>query len=167
MLSISRAKSQEDFEIAAALCRALGEWDAVAVQPHGVSGEEVIALFHGETSNSLAAKFDSAQAQILIARWESSPAGCLAFDPFDDATVELHKFYVGNEFRGRGIGSGLMRAALAEIDKGSRRKILLHTTFYMKDAISIYESFGFSNCPPFRPTPESVSHTDVFMSRTI
>jgi GNAT superfamily N-acetyltransferase len=167
VISVSSAKSAEDFEIAAGLCSALAEWDAVAVEPYGISREQVMALFHGETSSSLAAKYNSPDAKMLIARWETSPAGCLAFDPFDDAAVELHRFYVDPRFRGRGIGSELMRTALAQARNGHRRTAILHTTVYLKDAISVYESFGFSHCQRFRATPESIRHTDVFMSRAI
>jgi GNAT superfamily N-acetyltransferase len=167
VLSISSASSAEDFEIAAGLCHGLAEWDVIQAQPYGLSCQEVIALFHGETARSLAAKYNSDDARMLIARWEAAPAGCLAFDPFDEAAVELHKFYVDARYRGRGVGSGLMRAALAEIEKGRRRKVVIHTTPYMKDAISVYEVCGFANCPRFRSTPDGVAHTDVFMSRTI
>jgi GNAT superfamily N-acetyltransferase len=167
MISISAAGSSEDFETAAALCAALGEWDAVAVQPYGITGQEVLALFHTETSSSLAAKYSGADASILIARWETAPAGCLAFNPFDDDAMEFHKFFVDARFRGKGIGRELMRRALAEVAGGPRRKVLLHTTPYMKHAVSVYQSFGFTPCPRFRSTPDSVSHTDVFMSREI
>ena len=45
MISITAASSSADFETAAALCNALGEWDAVAVQPYGVSREVLLGLF--------------------------------------------------------------------------------------------------------------------------
>ena len=56
MISISCASSREDFETAAGLCHALGEWDVIAVQPYGISREQVLALFHTETSSSLVGK---------------------------------------------------------------------------------------------------------------
>jgi GNAT superfamily N-acetyltransferase len=167
MISVSAASTSEDFDVAAGLCRALGEWDAVAVKPYGISREVVLALFHNETSTSLAAKYNSTEARVLLARWDGSAAGCLAFDPFDDVAVELHKFFVVPRFRGRGIGSALMNAALDEVKTGHRRTVVLHTTVYMKNAISVYEAFDFTPCPRFRPTPGNVMHTDLFMSRKI
>lgn len=168
MISVSPARSAEDFEIVAGLCRALAEWDAEAVQPYGVSAQDVMDIFHPDRSGGeLAAKFGTADAMIFIARSQDRPAGCLAFDPFDDHTAELHKFFVDPSFRGKGIGRALMETALAEIERGRRRTVFIHTTFYMKSAIAVYESFGFRPCLPFRETPEHVRHTDVFMSRSL
>lgn len=152
----------------AGLCRKLAQWDADAVRPYGVSEEDVKAIFHPERSGSeLAAKFGAPNAMAFIAQSASLPAGCLAFDQFDDKTAEIHKFFVDALFRGRGIGRALMAAALAEIEKGPSRTVLIHTTFYMKNAIAVYEAFGFRPCPPFRETPVHVRHTDIFMSCSV
>lgn len=168
MIWVSPARSAEDFAVAARLCRGLADWDAVAVQPYGVSAEDVVAIFHPEIdANALTAKFGVADASFLIARWDEAPAGSIAFDPFDDDTVEIHKFFVGPQFRGKGIGRALMGSALAEIGKGNRREVVLHTTPYMESAVAIYGSFGFQPCPRFRDTPEHVKHTDMFMSRSL
>ncbi|WP_412177330.1 GNAT family N-acetyltransferase [Mesorhizobium sp. YC-39] len=112
-------------------------------------------------------QFGVPDAMAFIARSESRPAGCLAFDQFDDNTVELHRFFVDTSFRGLGIGRELMGAALADIEKGPARTVLIHTTFYMSNAIAVYEAFGFRPCAPFRETPAHVRHTDVFLSRSI
>jgi len=168
MISVSPARSAEDFEIAARLARGLADWDTLAVQPYGISAEDVVAIFHPETgADILATKFGAAGAAFLIARWESAPAGCVAFGPFDDDTAEIHKFFVDAQFRGKGIGRALMDMALAEIGKGDRRKVVLHTTPYMVNAVAIYQYFGFRPCPRFRETPEHVRHTDLFMSRSL
>ena len=160
------ARSAEDFEIAARLAGGLADWDTLAVQPYGISAEDVVAIFHpGTGADILATKFGSADTAFLIARWEGTPAGCVAFGPFDDDTAEIHKFFVDAQFRGKGIGRALMDMALAEISKGDRRKVVLHTTPYMVSAVVIYQSFGFRPCPRFPETPEHVRHTDLFMSR--
>ena len=58
MISISPAGSAEDFEIVAGLCRKLGQWDAEIAPSHGVTAEDVKALFHPDRSGSeLAAQF--------------------------------------------------------------------------------------------------------------
>lgn len=150
------------------LCGRLAQWDVEASAPHGVSEEDIRALFQPETSGlQLASQFGAPDAMAFVARSGSLPAGCLAFDQFGDDAVELHKFFVDASFRGQGIGRALMGAALAEIEKGPARTVLIHTTFYMKGAVAVYEASGFSRCAPFRETPAHVRHTDVFLARAI
>lgn len=167
MIAISNAASADDFEIAAGFCRAFSEWDVIEAQAYGTPAELIIGMFHGETAESLKAKYDVADAALLLAWWEGKPAGCLAFSPFDEARVELHKFYVDPLFRGRGIGGAMMRAALAEMHKGPRATVLLATTVYMTNALAVYEAFSFTRCPPYYPIPESIMHTEVFMTRPL
>jgi len=168
MISVSPARSAEDFEAMAGLCRKLAQWDVDASAPHGVSEEDIRTLFQPETSGpKLAMQFGTPDAVAFVARSGGLPAGCLAFDPFGDGTAELHKFFVDPAFRGQGVGRALMGAVLAEIGKGPTRTVLIHTTFYMESAVAVYESFGFRPCPPFRETPEHVRHTDVFLSRAM
>src|SRR5690349_10406154 len=92
MLSIDRAETAADFELAERFARALGEWDGDQVGPLGYSREEVIEAFHGETAATLAATYLEKDAGFLIARWSGTPAGCIAFRPFDERIAEIHKF---------------------------------------------------------------------------
>jgi hypothetical protein len=45
--------------------------------------------------------------------------------------------------------------------------MVLQTTIYMKDALSLYETFGFVRCPQFRDIPDEIKHTEVFMQRAL
>ncbi|MDI7861351.1 GNAT family N-acetyltransferase [Rhizobiaceae bacterium n13] len=165
MISLSTAKCAEDFEIAAEFGRAFGEWDAVEGLAYGLDPEEVRQLYHNDTSSSLARKFSAGNGVLYLARSDGALAGSLGFDTFDETTAELQKFYVDPKFRGKGIGSALMRTALAEIGKSGFKRVVLHTTVYMRNAISVYEACGFIRCPPFRAVPDSVAHTEIFMAR--
>jgi GNAT superfamily N-acetyltransferase len=167
MISVSRADCAEDFEVVARLGDALGEWDAQEVQAYGVAPEVVLGLFHGYTSASLAAKFSGEIAKIFVARWDDAAAGCIGLDTFDDTTLELQKFYVDPEFRGKGIGKALIQKALLEAAEGHHTRIVLQTTVYMRNAISVYEAFGFVRCPQFREIPDTIKHTEVFMARPL
>ncbi|MDQ0563277.1 GNAT superfamily N-acetyltransferase [Rhizobium mesoamericanum] len=167
MLSISRACTAEDFTIGSELCKAFGAWDAEACLDYGIPSEVVIAFFHGEGDEALAAKYSPDDAPFLLARWHGEPAGCIALEPFDDIAAEIHKFYVASSFRGRGIGRALMQAILAEAIKGQKSMLLVHTTIYMRSAVTLYEAFGFARCRPFRDIPDAIRHTEVFMKRPI
>lgn len=167
MLSISVASNAEDYAIAAALAHALGEWDAGEAPAHGISPEMVLELFHSDDEDDVASKYSEPDQKIFIARWEGEPAGCVAFERHGDDALELHKFFVDARFRGKGVGRALIGAALAEASKSDRKTIMLHTTRYMKNAVAIYESFGFQRCPPFRQVPAAIEHTEVFMTRAL
>jgi len=168
MISVALARSAADFEIFAEFDRKFGQWDAEISPSHGVSAEDTKTLFHPDKSGSeLAARFGRQDAGMLLARVDGIPAGCFGFEPFGDDAAELGKFFVDAPFRGQGIGRELMKAVMAEIGKGRRRTVLIHTTFYMKSAIALYTAFGFEPCARFRETPERVMHTDVFMSRVL
>jgi Acetyltransferases len=167
MLSISRACTAEDFTIGGELCKAFGAWDAEAYRAYGIPSEVVVAFFHSESDEALAAKYSPEDAPFLLARWHGEPAGCIALEPFDEIAAEIHKFYVASPFRGRGMGRALLQAILAEATRGPRSMLLVHTTVYMKSAVSLYEAFGFAHCPPFRDIPDAIRHTEVFMRRPI
>lgn len=165
MLSVSIAKSPEDFEAASVLCRQLAEWDMAMAQAYGVDPDIVMGLYHGETAASLAGRYLQDGAGLFLATWAGTPAGCLAFSPFDETSDELHKFFVGPAFRRKGIGRALMQAVVADVERRRRRGLLAHTTIYMSDAVALYRAFGLDLCTPFRDVPESVRHTELFLSR--
>ena len=167
MLSISAASNAEDYAIATAFSRALGAWDAVEAPAHGIPPEVDLELFHSDAEEDIATKYSNPEQKIFIARWEGVPAGCVAFETFDDETLELHKFFVDANFRGKGIGRALIGTALDAAAESGRKRIVLHTTIYMKNAVATYESFGFERCPPFRQVPAAIEHTEVFMTRAL
>jgi GNAT superfamily N-acetyltransferase len=167
MISIRAAGNAEDFSAAAALCRALGAWDAREAPKHGVPPELVLELYHSAGEDEIVAKYSGDDARIYVARWEGQPAGCIAVSPFDENTFEVGKFYVDPAFRGKGVGRALMAGLLDDAAKSGRGRIVLHTTIYMPSAVSIYRAFGFAECPPFRQVPASVAHSEVFMSRAL
>ncbi len=167
MISVSRAASRQDFVIAAGFCEALGALDVELGRDHGVPAEIVMALFHGENHESLARKYGAGEAVMFLARWQGTPAGCIALAPFRTDAMEIHKLYVDPAFRGRGIGNLLMQRVFGEARKSGRPTMLVNTASYLKSAVCLYEAFGFTHCPPFRSVPAEISHTEVFMSRPL
>ncbi len=67
----------------------------------------------------------------------------LAF-PSNNGIYNIHKIFVVKEYRGKGIGSELMRVLLKEID---RLKVDSSLTVYPKNpsAIALYTKFGFKD----------------------
>jgi len=65
------------------------------------------------------------------------------------ATCELRKMYLHRDYRGKGLGRALLEHALAEARRLGFRTITLETAFVLKEAIRLYEAYGFQ---PYRPT---------------
>jgi len=65
------------------------------------------------------------------------------------ATCELRKMYLRRDHRGKGLGKRLLEHALAEARRLGFKRVTLETASVLKEAIRLYESYGFQ---PYVPT---------------
>ncbi len=61
-------------------------------------------------------------------------------------TVELRKMYLAKEARGQGLGRRLLDRAIAEARRMQFSRMELETSVVLKDAIRMYEKYGFVKC---------------------
>ncbi|MEA3534908.1 GNAT family N-acetyltransferase [Rhizobium sp. CC-YZS058] len=162
---LSPATTPADFAAAETLLSAFAAWDAAQGAAVGLSPDTVISLFHGDTAESLARKFGAPDTQLILARQNDRPIGCLGITPFDETRMELHSFYVDPSARGLGVGTALIRAVVDFAAATARPTVLVQTTVYMEGAIRLYEAAGFVPCPPFREIPDIVRKTERFFAR--
>jgi putative acetyltransferase len=69
------------------------------------------------------------------------------------ATCELRKMYLHRDYRGKGHGRGLLEHALAEARRLGFRNVTLETASVLKEAIHLYEHYGFQPCQPTHLSP--------------
>ncbi len=74
--------------------------------------------------------------------------GSYGLYPMDSPTCELRKMYLHRDYRGKGLGRRLLEHALAEARRLGFKTISLETASVLKEAICLYESYGFQ---PYRP----------------
>jgi GNAT superfamily N-acetyltransferase len=87
----------------------------------------------------------------FVARVGGVPAGCGGVLLVGTEYGEIKRMYVRPEFRGLGIGK-LMLAHLADHARQRGANVLrLETGIHQKEAISLYERFGFARIRPFGP----------------
>jgi putative acetyltransferase len=69
--------------------------------------------------------------------------GTCGLYPMDEETVELRKMYFSKALRGRGIGKQTLARMIAKARELGFRKIYLETARVLREAVALYEKFGF------------------------
>lgn len=101
----------------------------------------------------------------FITRYEGEPAGCGGLKLFGTGYGEVKRMYVRPAYRGSGLGKAMLNC-LAEYARERQVNVLrLETGIYQKEAIGLYERFGFQRRPPFgeyKDDPLSVYYEKSF-----
>ena len=66
----------------------------------------------------------------------------------NDKTCELRKMYLLKEYRGKGIGKFLLDHSINSAKGLGYNKIILETASVLKEAIGLYEKYGFKKYKP-------------------
>jgi len=80
----------------------------------------------------------------LIARVDGEAVGCGALRRHDDRTGEVKRMYVAPGARGRGVGRALLTALQAAAADLGYRRLVLETGIRQPEAITLYESTGWT-----------------------
>jgi ribosomal protein S18 acetylase RimI-like enzyme len=75
----------------------------------------------------------------------------------------MKRVFVPGRFQGAGLGRRLCSALIASAREDGFRLMRLDTRNLMTEAISMYQSFGFSECCPYYEYPEKLMPYFVFM----
>lgn len=82
---------------------------------------------------------------------EGCIVGTIGLYPLDAETIELRKMYFAPELRGRGMGRKILLRAIEKAKSLGYLRVYLETAFVLKQAVHLYESFGFQ--------PVEIKHT--------
>jgi putative acetyltransferase len=89
------------------------------------------------------------QVAFFVVREDGVAAGCGGVQLFGTEYGELKRMYVRPEFRGRGLGRLMLEHLADHARRNGARLLRLETGIHQKEAIGLYESFGFKRVPPF------------------
>jgi putative acetyltransferase len=87
-------------------------------------------------------------AFLVLEDQDGSIIGAYGLYPLEDQTCELRKMYLHKSHRGKGLGKSLMEGALAEARRLGFKRVILETASVLKEAIALYESYGFVEYEP-------------------
>jgi putative acetyltransferase len=133
-----------DFRFRAA---APGDHPAIRAVVCAVLAEYGLALDPADTDADLQDVISSYAGRGGSFRVLVSPAGeivgCGGLYPLDERQAEIRKMYLLPEARGRGLGRRLLQELVEEARAGGFERVVLETASVLKEAISLYRSFGF------------------------
>ena len=92
--------------------------------------------------------FERGGAFYVLEEEDGSIIGAYGLYPIDKATCELRKMYLHSSYRGKGLGKLLLEDALAKAGQIGFKKMILETASVLKEAISLYKSYGFVEYEP-------------------
>ncbi len=83
--------------------------------------------------------------QVLEER-DGAVIGSYGLYPTEPGVCELRKMYLHRDYRGKGLGRRLLEDALANAKQLGFRRVTLETASVLKEAIHLYERYGFRPC---------------------
>lgn len=81
----------------------------------------------------------------IIEDKEGNLLGTVGLYPIDEETIELRKMYFAKNFRGQGFGKKTLKRMIERSKELGFKKIYLETASVLKEAIGLYEKFGFKS----------------------
>ena len=105
-----------------------------------------------ETEN-LKEKYGPPYGRLYLAFFDGTIAGCIALRKLDNENCELKRLYVKSEYRGKNIGSHLVKHIIKDAKEIGYKHILLDTLPFLETAISMYKRYGFYEIESYNNTP--------------
>ena len=81
---------------------------------------------------------------MLLALSRDTTVGCLVVTASADGGSEIKRLWTDPAFRGRGVASGLLGAALAHAAESGASSVRLSVWKWRTGAIALYERLGFT-----------------------
>lgn len=95
--------------------------------------------------------------RLYLAYCDGKPAGCIGLRKIDDLNCEMKRLYVRPAFRGRQIGSVLVRRIIEDAKETGYSAMLLDTLPFLESAIRLYKAFGFYEIGSYNDSPMETS----------
>lgn len=92
--------------------------------------------------------FERGGAFYVLEEEDGTIIGAYGLYLIDEQTCELRKMYLHSSHRGKGLGKLLLEDALSKARQIGFKKMTLETASVLKEAISLYKSYGFVEYEP-------------------
>ena len=163
-ISIIQATTAADYQAFAALVREYVQWCRKRYQDDVWFVDQ--AFGHQSLEREvlgLADAYGAANGKAFLAHVDGQMAGIIAHHRLADGSCEMKRMFVSERFQGHGVGRKLCEAVIASARADGFTLMRLDTTKLFVEAIGLYKSFGFRECPPHLEYPENLKPYILFM----
>jgi GNAT superfamily N-acetyltransferase len=115
----------------------------------------------------LGERYGPPRGRAFLAEHDHEVRGCVAYRRLDDGACEMKRLFVPQRFQGSGIGRALCEALFAAAVRDGYGVMKLDTGAIMAEAIGLYRSLGFRDCPPYADYPARFLPHLRFMERSL
>jgi ribosomal protein S18 acetylase RimI-like enzyme len=161
---IREASGEQDYQAIAALITEYVAWlRSRYAQDAGFINEVLDKQSLSSELENLSTMYGSPNGRALLAVCNNEVRGCGAYRRLADGTCEMKRVYVPVRFQGAGLGRRICNALVASARADGFHLMKLDTGSLMKEALAMYRSLGFKECPPYHEYPEKLMPYLVFM----
>ena len=116
---------------------------------------------------SLATLYGPPGGKTLLAMRGEEVVGGVAYKDLHDGSCEMKRMYVPPRFHGQGTGRLLCQALVAQATADGYALMRLDTGFRNTEAMAMYQTLGFTFCPPYQDYPPALVPHLRFMQLTL
>jgi ribosomal protein S18 acetylase RimI-like enzyme len=113
------------------------------------SFKEYFKNYEQEIANHLPGRFAPPKGCLLLARYQSKPAGCVGLIDLGDGICEMRRLFVRTWYRRLSIGRALAEAVIEHGRNIGYASMRLNTNHRMTEAEYLYRSLGFREIAPY------------------
>jgi len=142
-MRIKQCKTKEQFEEAKRVVKEYLIWLNIDIDFQNIKSEF-------ENFSKIYSPPDGA---FYLVKIDKKLAGGVGFKRLEDSICEIKRLYVYPDFRGKGVGKTLLDMTLTLAKNYGYSRARLDTLERMKEAITLYKSFGFKEISPYYLNP--------------
>jgi len=116
---------------------------------------------------ALRTRYGPPHGTTLLAVRTGEVVGCGAYRELGDEACEMKRLFVPERHQGQGSGRRLCAALIEHAARAGYRRMGLDTGNLNTEAMALYASLGFRDCPPFHDYPATVKPHLRFMQRPL
>ena len=98
-------------------------------------------------------KYGMPKGRLYLVSVDGKVAGCIGLRDMGDDCCEMKRLYIRPEFRGYKLGHLLANQIIDDAKSIGYKYMYLDSLTFLKSAVGLYKTFGFSEIEPYIDTP--------------